>query len=69
MKPTPEDARRFEVIATLQQLEKFSTGIYAGFPLMHMSAYPICKDFVVLLPKPLYHSPCTSLSDINGPKV
>jgi hypothetical protein len=52
MKPTPEDACRREVIVT----KKFSTGIYAGFPLMHMSAYPICKDFLVLLPKPLYHS-------------
>jgi hypothetical protein len=56
MKPTPEDAGRCEVIATLQQLEKFSTGLYAGFQLMHMSAYPICKAFLVPLPKPLYHS-------------
>jgi hypothetical protein len=52
MKPTPEDAGRHEVIVT----EKFSTGVCVGFPLMHTSAYPICRDFLVLLPKPLYHS-------------
>jgi hypothetical protein len=37
--------------------------------LMHTSAYTICEDFLVLLPKPPYHSRCTSLSDINGPKI
>jgi hypothetical protein len=40
----------------IAMLQKITTGIATGVPSMHNLAYPICKEFLGLLPKPLYHS-------------
>jgi hypothetical protein len=43
-------------VKVLQLLEKITTGIYTGVPLMQKSAYLASKQFLRLLPKPPYHS-------------
>jgi hypothetical protein len=42
-----------EGIGTVKEI---TTGIYTGVPLMHKLAHPVCKEFLGLLPKSLYHS-------------
>ena len=37
-------------------VKKVITGIYTGLTLMQESAYPVCKDFLELIPKSLYSS-------------
>jgi hypothetical protein len=34
---------------------KIVTDIWTGVSLMHKVAYPICKEFLQVLPKILYH--------------
>jgi hypothetical protein len=43
-------------VEVLQQLEKISTGMCAIIPLMCKSVFVNCKEFLGLLPKPLYLS-------------
>jgi hypothetical protein len=52
-------------VKVLQYLEKVTTGIETGVPLMPKLAYPICKEFLGLLPKPRYHTLHASSPDMN----
>jgi hypothetical protein len=34
---------------TITTVSKIATGIYTGVQFMHMSVYPVCKEFLELL--------------------
>jgi len=42
----------YGITAILKNYHRYKT----GFPLMHKSVYPICKEFLELPPEALYHN-------------
>jgi len=57
-------------VRALWQFEQTTTGTETRVPLMNRTKYPNCKEFLGVLPKPLYNmNACPLWTFYSGPKI